>query len=137
MVVIDNPELSKSTLPQSSPRAVTDNEDVMACLEEERCQVTSDVTTNMTLLPSHTFCSLETASHRPKPKQPAAEPVWGQPRGCPSPSLGPSTNLHTPGGCWDQRGSLISKSTLPTCNRAGTRGLRVGRRLRLCLHSLA
>lgn len=71
-----NPELSKSTLPQSSPRTVIDYEDGMGwdAWRRRDARLLQEAT-NLTFLPSHTFWSLETASPRPKPKQPAAEPV--------------------------------------------------------------
>jgi len=88
LAVVDNPKLSKSTLPLLLSRTLRGNEDVMGCLEEGRCQLPGWRTRYLTLLPSHTFCSLQKASCRPKMKQPAVKPVQGQPRGHPSPSLG-------------------------------------------------
>lgn len=75
MAVMDKPKLSKSTFSQSLPRTVSDNKVAMRCLEEGRCQLAGSETRNLTFLPSHTFCSLETVSRRPKLKHPAAQPV--------------------------------------------------------------
>lgn len=39
MAVVDNPELSKSTLLHSLSRPTSDSKVVMGCLEEGRCQL--------------------------------------------------------------------------------------------------